>query len=108
MNSSKAFVLLLIVLNVVPGLCQQWTEVSIGLRRTIGSAIEASAFLGGTYTGMLKAFAQVQPPDVSFARYYVYFFVSFPDGEIRMCKGIVLWRFEPTFVRTTERARCGL
>lgn len=109
MNSSKAFVLLIILLNVVPGLCQtEWVEISIDLRRSIGSAGDVSAYLGGTYEGMLKAFVQVPPGHGdSFARYYVYFFASFPGGEIRMCKGIVLWRF-PSFERITELARCGL
>ena len=59
MNISKLVVLLLIVAIASPGLCQEWTEVSIDLRRTIGSAISASEYIGGTYEGMLKAFAQV-------------------------------------------------
>ncbi|XP_060562087.1 uncharacterized protein LOC132721736 [Ruditapes philippinarum] len=97
---------MIIVLNAMSGHCQEWREVSIHLGRSIGSARAASDFLGGTYVGMLKALAQVQVPgDVTTSRYYVYFFVSFRSGQIRICKAIVLWRSQQTFEIITELAR---
>ncbi|XP_045178305.2 insoluble matrix shell protein 2-like [Mercenaria mercenaria] len=105
LNISKVYIIFVVLSSVYSLPLEGWREISIELRRAVGSAYTAAKHLQVTFISMLKAYEKMNTgPNKDY--YLVSFIADCNDGNRKECQAFVLWRFNPTFERKVTSARC--
>ncbi|XP_053385370.1 uncharacterized protein LOC128550424 [Mercenaria mercenaria] len=105
LNISKVFVIVAVLSRVYSEPTRGWREISIHLRRSIGSATSAAEKLHVTYVSMLKAYEKLNT-GVDRDQYWVSFIADSMEGVRQECQAYVLWLFTPNFKRIVTGATC--
>ncbi|XP_045178637.2 uncharacterized protein LOC123538536 [Mercenaria mercenaria] len=105
LSISKVFIIFAVVSCVYSVPTRGWREISINLRRSIGSAYSAAEELHVTFVNMLKAYEKVITAE--YMDYYWVSFIAHSRGGVRQeCQAYVMWLFRPTFRRIVISPSC--